>query len=76
MVMTAPTNPKTRQIVAKKLRKIREEKGLSQEELAKAAGISVGFYARIERGKHSPTNDTLESICKVLKIKSSEILPF
>lgn len=66
----------TQQKIGKKLRKIREEQDISQEQLAKAAGISTGYYARLERGKHDPSPSVLAKISKVLKIKSSDILPF
>ncbi len=74
--MTTPVSIESQQRIGKKLKKIREEKNLSQEDVAKAAGIATGYYARVERGKHSPSSSVLERICKVLKIKSSDILPF
>ena len=46
------------------------------EEVAKNIGISVTYYAGIERGEENPTYAVLEGICKVLRIKSSEILPY
>ena len=74
--MTAPISIETQQRIGKKIRRIREEKSLSQANVAKDAGISSGYYARIERGIENPSIMVLESICKVFKIKSSEILPF
>lgn len=74
--MTTPVSIESQQRIGKKLKKIREEKNLSQEDVAKAAGIATGYYSRVERGKHSPSSSVLERICKVLKIKSSDILPF
>lgn len=71
MVMTVSANP----ILGKKLKKIREEKNMSQEDVAKAAGVSVGYYARVERGKHDPTTTKFSKICKALKIDPSELLP-
>lgn len=69
-------NPKTQQYRGKKLREIREKRNLSQEDVANAVGISVTYYASIERGGENPTESVLEKLCKVLRIKSSEILPF
>jgi len=74
--MTVKTNVKTQQEIGKNLREIRERRGLSQDELAKAAGISSSYTARIERGEENPTVTVIENICKALKIKSSDILPF
>ena len=76
MFMSVDPNPKSQQEFGKKLRKIREEKNLSQGEVAKLIGISITFYAGIERGEENPTFAVLENICKALKVKSSEILPF
>ena len=35
------------------LRKVREARGLSQEEFAELCDISRAYYGRIERGEHS-----------------------
>jgi transcriptional regulator with XRE-family HTH domain len=58
------------------LKKARETLDLTQAEVAKKVGINVNYYARIERGEEVPSLDTLESLVKVLKVKSSQILPF
>lgn len=74
--MTVEVNSKTQQKIGRNLRDIRERKNMSQEDVADAAGISVTYYAGIERGEENPTITVIENICKVLKIKSSDILPF
>ncbi len=67
---------KSQKAFGKNLRTIREEKSLSQEEVAKLSKISTTHYAGIERGEENPTFSVIESICKALQIKSSEVLPF
>lgn len=74
--MTVEANSKSQQYTGKKLKEIRERKNLSQEKVAESVGISVTYYAGIERGEENPTYAVLESLCKTLKIKSSDILPF
>ena len=74
--MTVDVNPKSQQYTGRKLKEIRERKNMSQEEVANAVGISVTYYAGIERGEENPTYAVLESICRTLRVKSSEILPF
>lgn len=37
------------------LRKVREDKGLIQEELAFKAGVNTAYYGHLERGVYSPT---------------------
>ena len=76
IVMTVEVNPKSQQYTGKKLKEIRERRNMSQEEVAKAADISVTYYAGIERGEENPTYAVLEALCRTLKIKSSDILPF
>jgi len=76
IVMTVEVNPKSQQYTGKKLKEIRERRNMSQEEVANSAGISVTYYAGIERGEENPTYAVLESLCKTLRVKSSEILPF
>lgn len=62
--------------LSRKLREVRLERKMSQEDVANKSGISTTYYAGIERGEENPTMAVLENICKALKIKSSEILPF
>jgi len=64
------------QKIGKKLKEFRLKIGLKQSDVAKKADISVNYYARIERDEENPTIETLERIIKVLKVKSSDILPF
>lgn len=74
--MTVKVNSRTQQEVGNKLREIRERKNLSQEEVADTIGISVTYYAGIERGEENPTMSVLEHICRSLRIRSSDFLPF
>lgn len=76
ITMPVEINHKSQLEFGKKLREIREQRRLFQEDVAKSVGISITYYAGIERGEENPTYSVLEQICKVLKVKSSEILPF
>lgn len=62
--------------IAKKLKELRIQNGLTQHDLANNAAISANSYARIERGEVSPSLDTFEKLVKALGVKSSDILPF
>lgn len=62
--------------IGKKLRRAREESGLTQKEVAKKAGIHYNHYNRIENDKAEPSVPVLEKIAKVLNIKSSELFSF
>lgn len=48
---------------------LRLEAGLSQEELAKRAGLSQAMVSRIERGERYPNPEMAKSIAKALNFK-------
>jgi DNA-binding XRE family transcriptional regulator len=52
--------------VAAHLRERRFELGLTQEQVAKAAGTSHTAISRLEKGTHTPQLDTLRRIAAVL----------
>ena len=60
--------------VSARLKKLRLERELSQDALAKKAGIERKTINRIENGHFSPNLSTLLSVCKALKVKTSEVL--
>lgn len=57
-----------------KLKKLREERGLTQEELAKKAGISRAYLARLEIGMHDPHLSRLRQLAKALRVKVSDLV--
>lgn len=57
----------------KKLREIRRERGLSQEEVALSANITTSYYGQLERGQANPSVALLEKICRVLSVPLSDI---
>lgn len=52
-----------------KIKATREKLGLTQADVAKKAGMTVNYYAMIERGEVNPTYNKLKSIARFLKIK-------
>ena len=60
----------------KHLRKLREEKGWTQEELADKAGMHFTYIGQIERGIRNPSLINLERLAKALKINGGKLLPF
>jgi transcriptional regulator with XRE-family HTH domain len=59
---------KLRQVVARNLRILRKQKGLSQEALAHQAGIDRNYVGQIEREEKSPTIDMIEKLATALAI--------
>lgn len=55
------------------IRKKREEKGFSQNQLSKLLGISQPYMNQIETGARNPTLPLLMKICDVLEISMFEV---
>ncbi len=51
----------------------RLKKGLTQDELAKKAGLGQNTYPKIERGISKPDPTSIKKLLKVLDIKASDI---
>jgi transcriptional regulator with XRE-family HTH domain len=60
----------------KNLRKIRLEKGLSQEYLADEIGIPTNQVGRIERGEVNTSVSTAFALATVLEISISKLFDF
>lgn len=59
---------------AANLRRLREHAGYSQEGFASHAGISRGYYGKIERGEHSPSLNKMLQIAEALGVPLNELL--
>lgn len=60
--------------IGKRIRKYREEKGISQEELAEKLHISRSTYQRIENGETNSWVNHIENICTSLDVNMEDIL--
>ncbi len=56
-------------LVARNLRQLRVDRGLSQEVLAVDAGIDRTYVSRLERGLENPTVAVLEKVAQALGVK-------
>ena len=61
-------------MVGARIRDFRNERGMSQEELALASEIHPAYLGRLERGEKCPTLDTLYKVSQGLKVPISELL--
>ncbi|MFH1407514.1 MAG: helix-turn-helix transcriptional regulator [Patescibacteria group bacterium] len=59
--------------LGQKIRKIRENKGLSQEKVALEANLNRAYIGYIERGERNPSIKTVSKIAKVLKTPLYEL---
>lgn len=62
--------------IAEKLKQSRLKAELTQNELAKKAGINGNYYAKVERGEASLSVITLLKLVKALGLESSDYLPY
>ncbi len=61
-------------LVAWNLRRLRVERGLSQEALAVDAGLDRSFIGRLERGKENPSMMTLDKLSAALRVKLVDLV--
>lgn len=64
------------ELLAKRLKELRSEKGLTQEELAYRSEITLSQIARIETVKINPTISTIFKIARTLNVPLSELFNF
>lgn len=62
------------EILGCNLRRLRLARGLSQDKLASAAGISRMAYINIERCQSEPRSDTVRALAKALQVRVPELL--
>lgn len=63
-------------LLAKRLKEIRFEKGVSQEELAYRSEMTLSQIARIETVRTNPTISTLFKIARALEVPPSDLFNF
>jgi transcriptional regulator with XRE-family HTH domain len=54
-------------VIGKRIKKAREDKGLTQEKLAEHLDVSNAYISKIERGKTPINLDRLAELCVVLE---------
>jgi transcriptional regulator with XRE-family HTH domain len=60
--------------LAMRLRRIREDRGLTQEQLAKRAGISRVYLAMLETQRQDPRLSVLVKLARALKVKVGDLV--
>ena len=56
------------------LKRERQAAGMTQEQLAHAAGIDRTYISMLENDKGSPTIETLFKLCKALGVAASSVV--
>ena len=59
-----------------RIRTLRKAAGLTQEQLAEVAAVSVNFMGYVERGQRAPSIKTLEQIAQALNVRPKDLFEF
>jgi len=59
-----------------RLKVLRKQKGLTQEQLAEQVGVDARHISRVETGAHYPSLETLETIADVLARPIGDLFVF
>lgn|SRR6185295_3194440 len=66
----------SKQAVGKRIKRVRQRNGLTQDQFAEQVGLSSKYISGIERGVENPTMDTLFRLAKVLGVESYDLFLF
>ncbi len=62
------------EVVRQRLRRLRAQRQLTQEDLCERAGISVDAVSRIENGNRTPTLETLQRLSRALGVRVVDLV--
>jgi len=60
--------------IATNLKKARESRGLTQEQVSTLTGIPVATYKNYERGKQPPPGDRIGTLARALAVSADDIV--
>ena len=63
-------------LFGKNLKALRENRGISQEELAESIGVEYQTISRIETGMYFTGYENLQKIAKALRVKVKDLFDF
>jgi transcriptional regulator with XRE-family HTH domain len=63
-----------RKLVGRNVRRIRQKKGLTQEQLAEISGFSQQYISGLEQGRRNPTVVTLYELASALGVSHIELV--
>ena len=61
-------------LIGERIKRVRNEKEMTQKTLAEKVGVSIAFLSRIERGSSQLNLKRLTQICNILDISEGSIL--
>jgi transcriptional regulator with XRE-family HTH domain len=63
-----------RKLVGRNVKRVRQEKGLTQEQLAELSGFSQQYISGLEQGRRNPTVVTLYELATALGVSHMELM--
>jgi transcriptional regulator with XRE-family HTH domain len=63
-----------RLVIGNCLRRARHDQGRTLQDVAEAAGVSIGHLSEVERGRKEPSSEVLAAICRALGLQLSDLL--
>jgi transcriptional regulator with XRE-family HTH domain len=61
------------QRLGRRIREERDKRGMTQQALADKTGLSRGFIARLETGRHDPSATTLAKLARALRVDVGDL---
>ena len=72
--MKAKEAARVRKIFAQNLKLLRQQKGMSQEQLAEAASLHRTYVSSVERGARNISIDNMERLARALAVDIRDLL--
>lgn len=66
----------TRELLGARIKELRKQKGLTQEQLAEHVDLAARYISLIEVGRSSPSLETIDSIAATLGVELKELFDF
>jgi XRE family transcriptional regulator, regulator of sulfur utilization len=60
---------KTHRLLGHRIRQLRKEQGMTQEDLAFKIGVDRSYMGFVERGERNPTLDKIDKIARALRVR-------
>lgn len=60
-------------MISSNIKALREDRGMTQEEVAKLMGVQSAFVSALERGERNPGKKTMSRLCETFEVTEQEI---
>lgn len=63
-------------LLARRIKRLRKQSGLTQEQVATKTGLSVTFIGLLETARRRPSLKSLQKIASTIKVKVKDLISF